>query len=100
MKYARYHWLLLAENHLARRLIVSMLRMIAVLPLPDGERNRIEGNFMCSEVVRRISVSGKAGWGGQNPAASKIPNGPRCKAPLEISIAEKSIIGAILAQAK
>ena len=36
VKHARYYWLLLAEGHLGRRLFVSMLRMIAVLPLPDG----------------------------------------------------------------
>ena len=35
-KHARYDWLLLAEGHLSRRLFASMLRMIAVLPLPDG----------------------------------------------------------------
>ena len=36
VKHARYDWLLLAERHLSRRLFASMLRMIAVLPLPDG----------------------------------------------------------------
>ena len=36
VKHARYYWLLLAEGHLGRRLFASMLRMIAVLPLPDG----------------------------------------------------------------
>jgi len=36
VKHARYYWLLLAEGHLWRRLFASMLRMIAVLPLPDG----------------------------------------------------------------
>ena len=36
VKHARYYWLLLAEGHLSRRLFGSMLRMIAVLPLPDG----------------------------------------------------------------
>ena len=36
VKHARYYWLLLAEGHLNRRLFGSMLRMIAVLPLPDG----------------------------------------------------------------
>ena len=36
VKHARYDWLLLAEGHLSRRLFASMLRMIAVLPLPDG----------------------------------------------------------------
>ena len=36
VKHARYYWLLLAEGHLWRRLVASMLRMIAVLPLPDG----------------------------------------------------------------
>ena len=36
IKHARYYWLLLAESHLTRRLFASMLRMIAVLPLPDG----------------------------------------------------------------
>ena len=36
VKHARYYWLLLAERHLSRRLFASMLRMLAVLPLPDG----------------------------------------------------------------
>jgi len=36
VKHVRYYWLLLAESHLTRRLFASMLRMIAVLPLPDG----------------------------------------------------------------
>ena len=36
MKHAHYHWLLLAEGHLTRRLFGSMLRMIVALPLPDG----------------------------------------------------------------
>jgi len=36
VKHARYYWLLLAEGHLSRRLFVSLLRMIAALPLPDG----------------------------------------------------------------
>ena len=36
LKHARYHWLLLAESHLTRRLFGSMLRRIASLPLPAG----------------------------------------------------------------
>jgi hypothetical protein len=36
MKHARYYWLLLSDGHLTRRLFGSILRMIAVLPLPDG----------------------------------------------------------------
>ena len=36
VKHAHYYWLLLAKGHLSRRLFASMLRMIAVLPLPDG----------------------------------------------------------------
>jgi hypothetical protein len=36
VKDARYSWMLLAEGHLSRSLFGSMLRMIAVLPLPDG----------------------------------------------------------------
>ncbi len=36
VKHSRYYLLLLAEGHLRRRLFASMLRMIAVLPLPDG----------------------------------------------------------------
>jgi len=35
VKHARYYWLLLAEEHLTRRLFGSMLRMIAALPLPN-----------------------------------------------------------------
>jgi len=36
IKHARYYWLLLAENHLTRRLFGSMVRRIASLPLPAG----------------------------------------------------------------
>jgi hypothetical protein len=36
VKHARYHWLLLAESHLTRRLFASMLRRIEALPAPDG----------------------------------------------------------------
>jgi hypothetical protein len=34
LKDARYHWLLLAESHLTRRLFRSMLRRMEALPLP------------------------------------------------------------------
>jgi hypothetical protein len=36
VKQARYYWLLLAESHLTRRLFGSMVRRIALLPLPSG----------------------------------------------------------------
>ncbi len=36
IKHARYYWLLLAESHLTRRLVASMLRRIAMLPPPAG----------------------------------------------------------------
>jgi hypothetical protein len=36
VKHARYHWLLLAESHLTKRLFGSMVRRIATLPLPAG----------------------------------------------------------------
>src|ERR1022692_3999132 len=36
VKHARYYWLLLAESHLTRRLFASMVRRIAMLPLPAG----------------------------------------------------------------
>jgi hypothetical protein len=36
MKHARYDWPLLAESHLTRRLLGSMLRRILALPLPAG----------------------------------------------------------------
>jgi hypothetical protein len=36
IKHARYHWLLLAESHLTRRLFAGMLRRIATLPSPSG----------------------------------------------------------------
>jgi hypothetical protein len=36
IRHARYYWLLLAESHLTRRLFVSMLRRIAMLPSPAG----------------------------------------------------------------
>src|SRR2546422_8361449 len=38
VKHARYYWLLLAESHLTRRLFGSMLRRIAALAGPAGER--------------------------------------------------------------
>jgi hypothetical protein len=36
VKHARYHWLLLAESQLTRRLFGSMLRQMEALPLPAG----------------------------------------------------------------
>lgn len=36
VKHARYYWLLLAENHLTRRLFGGMVRRMASLPLPTG----------------------------------------------------------------
>jgi hypothetical protein len=36
VQHARYHWLLLAEGHLTRRLFAGMLGKIAALPLPAG----------------------------------------------------------------
>jgi hypothetical protein len=36
IKHARYDWLLLAENHLTRRLFGSMVRRMAALPVPAG----------------------------------------------------------------
>ena len=36
IKHARYHWLLLAESHLTRRLFTGMLRKIMTLPVPTG----------------------------------------------------------------
>ena len=36
IKHARYHWLLLAESHLTRRLFGNMLQKIAALPSPAG----------------------------------------------------------------
>jgi hypothetical protein len=36
IKHARYYWMLLAESHLTRRLFGSMLRRIAMLPVPAG----------------------------------------------------------------
>ena len=36
VKQARCYWLLLAENHLTRRLFGAMLGRIAALPLPSG----------------------------------------------------------------
>ncbi len=40
VKHARYYWLLLAESHLKRRMFGSMVRMIAALPQPEGQRTR------------------------------------------------------------
>ncbi|MGH9487001.1 MAG: hypothetical protein ACRD04_05360 [Terriglobales bacterium] len=36
VKHARYRWLLLAEGHLTRWLLESMLRRVPALPLPTG----------------------------------------------------------------
>ena len=36
VKHARYHWLLLAEGHLMRRVFAAILRRIWALPLPTG----------------------------------------------------------------
>ena len=36
VKHARYYWLWLAESHLTTRLFGTMLRRMAVLPLPTG----------------------------------------------------------------
>jgi len=36
MKHARYYWLILAENHLTRRLFGAALRRIERLPVPAG----------------------------------------------------------------
>jgi hypothetical protein len=36
IKHARHYWLLLAENHLTRRLFGSMPHRIAALPSPPG----------------------------------------------------------------
>jgi hypothetical protein len=36
VKHAPYYWLLLAEEHLTRRLFGNMVRRIAVLSLPAG----------------------------------------------------------------
>jgi hypothetical protein len=36
IQHARYHWLLLAESHLTRRLFADMLAKIAMLPSPAG----------------------------------------------------------------
>ena len=36
VRHARYYWLLLAESHLTRRLFGSMVRRIALLPVPSG----------------------------------------------------------------
>jgi len=36
VKHACYHWLLLAESHLTKRLFGSMLRRLAGLSLPVG----------------------------------------------------------------
>ena len=35
VEHALYHWLLLAERHLTRRLFGTMLRRIWALPVPD-----------------------------------------------------------------
>ena len=36
VKHARYYWLMLAEGHLTRERFATMLRRIAMLPLPAG----------------------------------------------------------------
>jgi hypothetical protein len=41
IKHARYHWLLLAESYLTRRLFGAMVGRVAASPVPAGERNRL-----------------------------------------------------------
>ena len=36
VKHALYHWLLLAESHLTRRLFGSVVRRMEALPVPAG----------------------------------------------------------------
>ena len=36
VKHARYYWLMLAESHLTRRLVASMVRRMEALPMPTG----------------------------------------------------------------
>jgi uncharacterized protein YbgA (DUF1722 family) len=36
VKHARYHWLLLAESHLTRRLFGNIVCRIEALPVPTG----------------------------------------------------------------
>jgi hypothetical protein len=36
IKHARYYWLMLAESHLTRRLLGSMVRRIDALAAPAG----------------------------------------------------------------
>ena len=36
VKHARYYWLLLAEGHLTRRLLGTMVRLIEALPVSAG----------------------------------------------------------------
>jgi hypothetical protein len=64
MKHAHYYWLLLAEGQLTQRPLGSMLRMIAALPLPDGQRTRTDSQRAAREPASRaVSAARQTGAG-------------------------------------
>ena len=73
---ARYYWLLLAEGHLSRRLVTSMLRMIAALlparRLGNAERQQSRAPKSSSGG----SASGERGRLEAGNKARKVPQGP------------------------
>jgi len=66
VKHARYYWLLLAEGQLTRERFGSMLRRIAVLPLPNGVANQDRQRIGRSEVIQWGEVSAAKLAGGEN----------------------------------
>jgi hypothetical protein len=56
IKHARYYWLLLAESHLTRRLFGSMLRRVAIQPLP-AVRTLRRRESVCELLGRVVSGS-------------------------------------------
>ncbi len=64
VKHARYYWLLLAENHLTRRLFASMLGRIDGLPLPSGAQAAPKKTIPISP--RNGELSEKAGSGSRS----------------------------------
>jgi hypothetical protein len=62
VKPARYHWLLLAEGHLNRRLFGTLLGLIVALPQRGDWENIREGNLAAQKSSRGKSATSKAGW--------------------------------------
>jgi hypothetical protein len=73
VKNARYYWPLLAEGHLTRRPFGSMLRIVAALPLADGQRIRTDSQRAAREPSSgEVSAARQTGAGKSRIAAPQI----------------------------